>query len=129
MDDKGAINGFTNTHVMTDNIPVEDLKDHTTKIENINVVIPEILLILKQGAELDRKYTIKGNKDQIDILTLIIYSDIVFKKYNLLLKKYNLEHYSKRLKEIIKKFKDTDYLNMNLREFKLKKEKLLKKID
>lgn len=109
-------------------IPVNDVKNYTTKIEGIEVVSSEVLLILKQGAEFDRAGTIKGNKDQIDIISLICFSNIDFKKYNDILKKYKLEHFRARLKQIIINFKDIKYLDLNPRQFKLKKEELLKKI-
>lgn len=109
-------------------IPVDDIKHYTTKIEGIEVVSSEVLLILKQGAEFDRAGTIKGNKDQIDIISLICFSNIDFKKYNELLKKYKLEHFRARLKQILANFRDIKYLDLNPRQFKLKKEELLKKI-
>jgi len=109
-------------------IPVNDIKNYTTKIEGIEVVSSELLLILKQGAEFDRAGTIKGNKDQIDIIALICFTNVDFKKYNDILKKYKLEHFRARLKQIIINFKDIKYLDLNPRQFKLKKEELLKKI-
>ncbi len=109
-------------------IPIEDLKQYSTKIENLNVVNPEILLILKQGAELDRGKSVKGEKDRIDIMTLLFFTDVDFKFYLSLLKKYKLEPYFAKLKEIIADFKDYCYLNLNPREFKLKRDKILKRL-
>ncbi|MBM3199885.1 hypothetical protein FJZ53_03020 [Candidatus Woesearchaeota archaeon] len=109
-------------------IPVEDIKKYATKIKGLKVVKPEALLILKQGAELERKESVKGDKDRIDIMTLLIYSEVSFKEYESLLKLYELEHYLPRLKTIIKTFKDIQYLNLNPRQFKLKKEQILTKL-
>lgn len=109
-------------------IPVEEIKKHATKIKGIKVVKPDALLILKQGAEIERKESIKGGKDQIDIMTLLIYSEIDFKTYKKLLKEYKLEHFLPRLKHIIKTFKDIQYLDLNPRQFKLKKKEILAKI-
>ena len=106
-------------------IPIEDLDKYTTKIEGFNVVKPEVLLILKQGAELQRGHSIKGEKDRIDIVGILLFTDVDFKSYFDLLKKYKLDNYFERLKEIIKTFKECSYLNLNPREFKLKKEKIL----
>ena len=107
-------------------IPTEELIKYTTKIKGIEVVLPEALLILKQGAELDRKDSIKGNKDRIDIMSLLIYTTIDFKKYKQLLKKYKLDSHLSRLRMIINNFKDIKYLDLNPREFKLKKKEILK---
>lgn len=109
-------------------MPVEDIIKYTTKIQNMEVVIPEILLILKQAAEMSRRYSVKGGKDRIDIMTLMLFADIDFNKYNSFLKKYDLSNYYDRLKEIINTFKDIGYLNLNPREFKLKKAEILKKL-
>jgi|SRR3989338_2186341 len=107
-------------------IPVEDIA--YTKIQNFNVVSPEILLILKQGAEKDRENSIKGLKDRVDIVTLLLFSEINFKKYRELLEKFKLTDFRERLKKILINFKDIKYLNLNPREFKLRKERILKKI-
>lgn len=109
-------------------IPIEEIKKYSTKLKGINVVKPEALLILKQGAEMERKESVKGNKDRIDIMTLLVYSEIDFKIYKDLLKKYTSGHFLPRLKQIIKIFKDIQYLNLNPRQFKLKKKEILTKI-
>lgn len=108
-------------------IPAEDLKEYSTKIENLNVVRPEVLLILKQGAELNRGESVKGEKDKIDIMTLLLFTDMDFNFYFGLLKKYRLENYYLRLKRIINNFRDHEYLNLNPRELKLKKKEILDK--
>src|SRR3989338_1957410 len=109
-------------------LPVEEIKSHAAKIENMQVVSPEILLILKQGAELDRKDSVKGSKDRVDIMALLLFSEIDFKEYKILLRKNSLIHYSDRLLSIINGFKDINYLDLNPREFKLKKRELLRKL-
>ena len=109
-------------------LPIDEIKIHITKIENMQVVSPEVLLILKQGAELDRKDSVKGSKDRIDIMALLLFSEVDFKKYNYLLEKYKLKHYFDRLFSIINNFDEIKYLDLNPREFKLKKRELLRKM-
>ena len=109
-------------------VPVEEIEKHTTKIKNFEVVKPEILLILKQGAEYDREKSVKGEKDRIDIMTLLFYADIDFNGYFKLLKKYKLEHFYERLKKIVINFKEIKYLNLNPRQFKLKKTEIIEKL-
>ncbi len=112
-------------------MPLEDLKEYSTKIEGISVVIPEAFLILKQAAEIDRRGSIKGNKDAIDIMTLLLNTKINFEMYRSLLKKYKLGHMLNELKQLIRTFDSGNlpYLGLNPREFKLKREDLLKQID
>ena len=109
-------------------VPVEEIEKHTTKIKNFEVVKPEVLLILKQGAEYDREKSVKGEKDRIDIMTLLFYADIDFNGYFKLLKKYKLEHFYERLKKIVINFKEIKYLNLNPRQFKLKKTEITEKL-
>lgn len=109
-------------------LPVDVLCKYVTKVEGFEVVIPEVLLILKQGAEFDRGESIKGVKDRIDIMTLLIYSNIDFEKYLKILNENKLEHYNVRLKTIIKNFKDLKYIGLNENEFSKIKKKLLEKV-
>src|SRR3989338_4382424 len=60
-------------------LPLEKLR--ATQIEGFNVVKSEELLILKQGAHIDRKESEKGEKDRLDILGLLLFCDINFKDY------------------------------------------------
>src|SRR3989344_4516859 len=106
-------------------IPVEDVKKYTTKMQGFEVVKPEVLLILKQGAEKDREHSVKGEKDRVDIITLLLYSDVDFSEYFNLLKIYELEDYYEILKKIIINFKEIKYLDLSPREFKIKKNKII----
>lgn len=106
------------------------MKDYTTKVQNIKTIKPEVLLILKQGAEIARRNSIKGIKDSIDILTLLIYAPVDLKNYIMLLKKYKLEDYKKELVAVIANFSDSDikYLGMDFRGFKKWKKKKIEEI-
>lgn len=109
-------------------LPINILKKKISTIQGFKVVNPEFLLILKQKVELERSHSEKGEKDRIDILSLVLNIDINFKEYYKLLKENNLISYSERLIKIIKNFKDYNYFNLNPREYKLKKEKIIKNI-
>jgi len=109
-------------------IPIEDLVMHTTKIQGFRVVKPEALLILKQGAEEDREHSVKGQKDRIDIMTLLSYTDVNIMQYLQLLEKYKLKHYESRLRMIVREFADAKYLDMTPRELKLKKKAILESL-
>ncbi len=108
-------------------IPVEYIQ--TEKIEGFAVAKLGYLLALKQGAELDRKESLKGEKDRIDILSMLFNCSIDFKAYFELLKKYKKENFFDRLQKIVKGFQDYDYLNLTPRELKLKKLKVLEGIE
>ena len=109
-------------------IPIEHLRIYTTKVEGLTVPKPEALIILKQGALEDREESVKGMKDQIDIITLLFFTDIDLKLYFKLLKKYKLEYYLTKLKTLVNNFKDYQQLNLTPREFTLKKKNILENL-
>jgi hypothetical protein len=82
-------------------IPVEDVAANIRVLEGFKVPTPEVLLILKQAAEVERAGSVKGLKDRIDILALLIYSEIDFNTYLSLVKKYSLYSYRERLKNLV----------------------------
>lgn len=109
-------------------IPPEDiLEKYVVKIKGIMTVIPEALLVLKQGAEIERRNSIKGKKDAIDLLTLLIYAEINLKKYKDLLSKYKKERYTEELAIVIRNFdaRDLQYLGIDFVKFKKWKKKIL----
>jgi|SRR3989339_31497 len=108
-------------------IPVEDIRRYSKKVEGFDVVSREALVILKQGAEIERKNSIKGEKDRIDIISLI-WADFDYAEYKRLLIKYKLENYIEKLICLIRDFVDFDSLNLNPREFKLNKIEILNKL-
>jgi len=109
-------------------VPAEDIRKYAEKIENFNVVKPEILLILKQAAEYDRQESEKGLKDRIDIMGILLNCDIDSALYKEKLKEYRLMHYKSRLIEIVNTFRDLKYLTLNPREFKVKKREILNRL-
>jgi len=105
---------------------IKNIEKYAAKVEGFKVVKPEALLVLKQAAEIARGNTEKGMKDKIDIMDLLLKCQIDFKEYKKILEKEKLNALKKRLIEIITKFDELKYLNLNPRQFKLKKEELLK---
>lgn len=109
-------------------IPVEDIKNYIIKTQGFTIVCPELLLILKQTAYKDRENSVKGEKDKIDIISLLFLSEINFNKYLKILKKYKIDIYLDDLKNILLNFKNYLAIGLNPREFKIKKNKILSKI-
>ena len=111
-------------------IPLDDLSKQTVMIKGINTLRAEPLLILKQGAEIDRRNSIKGEKDAIDIITIILRSDIEWKAYINLLKKYKKEKFKEELIFVINNFSDKNihYLGIDFNEFKKWKKKVIESL-
>lgn len=109
-------------------LPTEEAMKNTEKIQNFSVIKPEYLLVLKQGAEIERQNSAKGLKDRIDILQLLLSENVRLNEYKKLIELFSLQRYKERLFEIIMQFRDLKYLNLNPREYKLKKEELVKEL-
>ncbi len=109
-------------------LPIGEILAEVKRVESFEVVSPEALLILKQGAENERGESIKGQKDRIDILTLLCFTEIDFKKYYEMLKRNDLLFFRQRLKEIVNAFRDTEHLGMNVKDYAKIKKELLHKI-
>lgn len=111
-------------------IDVKHLEDYKRSVKGIMTVSPEILVMLKQGAEIERRGTIKGKKDIIDILTMLYYSPFDIKKYRELLKKFSLERLENELKNEIRLFDDNEstYIGLNFNEIKKWKKQFLTKL-
>ena len=109
-------------------LPAKDLIKETVKIDVRDVVNSEALMVLKQMVEKERRGSVKGLKDKLDIMTLLLFAGVDFNKYRKLLKDYKIEHLKKELIILVKGFTDVKYLNLNPREFKLKRLALLKEI-
>jgi len=106
-------------------IPLDKINKYIRKIESFEVVSPELLIILKQGAEINRRHSVKGKKDRIDIMSLLYYSDFDFNKYNQIIDEYHIPDYKKEIIKIIKEFNDFNSLNINLKELSEFKKRML----
>ena len=107
---------------------ITDIEKYTTKLEGFKVVKPEALLVLKQAAEISRADTEKGMKDRIDIMDLLFKCHIDFEEYKKILEKEKLVDFRKRLIGIATKFNDIKYFDLNPRQFRLKREEILRSL-
>ncbi|MDO8743148.1 MAG: hypothetical protein Q7J30_01140, partial [Candidatus Azambacteria bacterium] len=105
--------------------PIEEIKNHCQPIEGFSAPIPEILLIMKIFTLGERKGTIKGHKDLIDIFSLLKEEKINWQKYKDLVEKYKLEKINQEFKNLISSQTAIPELNLlNHKISKLKKETL-----
>jgi len=111
-------------------IPPEDVIKMTQLVEGFRVPEPEVLLILKQEAASSRLASVKGTKDRVDILALLLRAELDFNKYRDLLEKYGLSQFREELKDIISRAsKEFSYLGIeDPRRIKLLKKSFLSKI-
>lgn len=112
-------------------IPCNQLLTMTAIREGFKVIKPEPLVILKQHALFDRGASIKGQKDRVDILSMLSSNIIDFHQYHKLLTDYNLVYLKNELENMIKTTKDEfKYLHItNLRKIKQLKEEWVTKLN
>ena len=75
-------------------------------VEGFKVIKVEPLILLKLSAESARKNTLKGFKDRVDILSLIIKSGVDKKVLTSLLDKYKVSKFKNRLLDVIRDSSD-----------------------
>jgi len=109
-------------------IPVEEIEKYTVSQEGFKVPIPEVLLILKQKAFEGRQNSPKGEKDKIDIFSLLNLKDFDFSKYKRLLKKYKKEKFLKSLINLLKETYEVKELGLNRQKLSRLKKSILAKI-
>ena len=111
-------------------IPTEEIMQSTEIVQGFKVPIPEVLIILKQSAEIDRKNSIKGEKDAIDIITLLSKTNFKAEKYAKLIRKHKIEIYRDELIRTISNFnpKNSEHVGMGFKEFQNWKKIILKEL-
>lgn len=109
-------------------LPVEELMSHTTSVQTFTILQKEALLITKIAAYKARKPSIKGQKDLVDIISLLMLNDFDFTFFNKLLKKYGVSEYNKMIVEILKKTREIGELKVNRHFFAKKKKEILTKL-
>lgn len=109
-------------------LPVEDIIKKTTSVNGFILLEKETLLITKLKAYQNRRASIKGQKDLIDIISLILLENFDFKYLSDLINKYRLEKYWQMLEKLILETKEVPELNINRHAFAKKKKILFRQM-
>lgn len=109
-------------------IPVEEIQKYTQSLEGFIVPKAEILLILKQKAFFDRRGSPKGEKDKIDIISLLKSVDLDFRFYKKILKECRLKNYQEELKKLFESATQIPQLGLNQFQYSKLKKKILAEI-
>lgn len=109
-------------------LPVEKLAHLTEKKEGFILLRKEALLITKQTAYFSRRASIKGEKDKIDIIALLLLPDFDFNYYHDLINQYRLIHYPPLLSKIFQETLVVPELDLNRHLFAKKKKEIIKKL-
>ena len=105
-------------------IPLHTIR--TTVIQGFTVPAVEELLLFKQVAEQARAPSEKGEKDRIDILSLLCTCPVDFPRYRQLLAANQLD--VSRLLHIVRSFQGFRYLGLTPAQLKHKKQELVEQV-
>lgn len=109
-------------------LPVEVIQKHITSLEGFTVPQPEVLLILKQQAYRERRGSIKGEKDKLDILTLLDKVALDFRFYVKLSSDYQLSDFKGDLITLLKETSEAKELNLNKHQFSQLKKQVISQL-
>lgn len=108
--------------------PLEDIKKHIRILDGFKAPRVEILLALKLFAYHDRKNSIKGEKDKIDIISILDSVAIDWKFLKKIDKKYKSVSLVKELKEILSSINKVDELSLTEHSFSKLRLRILKEM-
>lgn len=109
-------------------LPPEVIQSYLSTKEGFIVPNPEVLLILKQYVYEQRKSSIKGQKDKIDIISLLTL-DLDFDLYRRVLKEVKQEKLRERLQGILQRTTRVRELNLGNHKMAKLKKKILASIE
>ena len=98
-------------------LPAEELINFKTSLEGFNSVEKEVLAVLKQKALMDRKNTIKGRKDLIDLVSLYLLDGFDWNRHINIVKRYELKESLEIARETFAETTKIDELGLNVHKF------------
>ncbi len=109
--------------------PLEEINNYLIERDGFRVPRPEILMIFKIFAWQNRRGTPKGEKDKIDIISLLKnMADFDFDLFLKILKDYKLEDFKKKIIEILESMSEIKELDLNQHQFNRFKKTILDKL-
>lgn len=107
--------------------PVEAIAKKTASINGFTLPRKEVLLLTKLTAFASRRQSVKGQKDLIDVLSLVLLDDFDFAYFGRLVKQYRLGSLKENLLQILNQIREVEELSLNRHRFaKIRKELLAK---
>lgn len=98
-------------------LPLDWLMEHTVSQEGFRLPTKEILLTLKLFTYSQRKGSLKGQKDALDIFSLLYYNQTDFLKLLDLFKMHNLKNLAAELLEVLNSATEIKELDVNKKHY------------
>lgn len=100
-------------HYSNPGLPAEDIAQYAVSKNGFRVPHPAALLILKQAAFAERRGSPKGEKDAIDIVSLLAGAEVDFVLYRQLLEHYGKHDCLEKLLALLKRTSEMPECNLN----------------
>ncbi|KXB07795.1 hypothetical protein AKJ56_02345 [candidate division MSBL1 archaeon SCGC-AAA382N08] len=108
--------------------PTEEVEEYTQMRRGFVVPVPEILLILKVVTYEQRRGSSKGEKDLIDIFSLLTKAELDWRKYHRLVEEYDLEEINDSLRDLVGSPEPISELGLSEHRIAKLKEEILEKL-
>jgi len=105
-------------------LSINKVTENTVSLEGFRLPSKEILLILKLFVYSQRKASLKGKKDLIDIISLLYFDNINWELLNHILEDNNLLYLKDELREILTSTTKIEELGINQKKFSDFKKKI-----
>lgn len=110
-------------------IDIDQIKKYTTTKEGFKVPQIEILLLLKLYSHRERRGTSKGQKDELDIFSIIRLPEFDWKKYIEFVNRFGLKHYHEQFMHLLKTRRDVKELNINEQRMSKIRKRILQELN
>ena len=112
-------------HYSNPGLPAEIILKETDICEGIRVPIPEVLLLLKLNVFQQRKLSTKGEKDKLDIFSMLAKANLNLNRVLLLSQCYQKEALVQELRSLLKETSQVPQLNLSVHGFSRLKKQIL----
>jgi len=110
-------------------VEIEEIKKFSINKEGFIVPALESLLLMKLFAWHSRRGSSKGQKDELDILSLAFLPEFDWEKYVKFAKKFNLLEYGKEFIQLLKSTHSIKELNINEQKMSKMKKDIMSKLE
>ena len=110
-------------------LPPQEIKKFTTTKEGFIVPVPEVLLILKLNVFKNRRGSPKGEKDKIDIFSLLSLVDLNWQKFKEILQIYGKEELKEDLVNLLKSTRQLKAIGLSSHKMARLKKRILAELE
>jgi len=105
-------------------LPAEEIQNYAVSLEGFQLAAKEALAVLKQKAFAQRRDSVKGRKDLIDLVSLFGLTDFDWQKYREIIAKHRLQSDLEIVKKSLKETRQITEVGLNAHKMAALKKKI-----